>query len=231
MQHLAAKGWVCVAINYRLAPRDRWPAQIVDVKQAIAWIREHIADYGGDPDYIAITGGSAGGHLMLAGRADAERPGLAARLRGRRHLRAGAPCRTTASTTSPASAGVASVDLMRDQFLAQRVFAEPLRRRDPRPTRRATPLLRVTPDAPDFFVLHGAHDTLVARRPGPRARRAAARDVRSAPSSTPSSPAPSTPSTSSPRSAPPTSSARSTATCTGTGTSWRNARQHQTLGG
>ena len=63
MEHLAAKGWVCVAVNYRLAPRDRWPAQIVDVKQAIAWIKEHIADYGGDPDYVAITGGSAGGHL------------------------------------------------------------------------------------------------------------------------------------------------------------------------
>ena len=39
------------------------PAQIIDVKQAIAWIRENIAAYGGDPDYIAITGGSAGGHL------------------------------------------------------------------------------------------------------------------------------------------------------------------------
>ena len=63
MQHLAAKGWVCVAINYRLAPRDPFPAQIIDVKKAIAWIRENIAAYGGDPDYIAITGGSAGGHL------------------------------------------------------------------------------------------------------------------------------------------------------------------------
>ena len=63
MQHLAAQGWVCVAINYRLSPRDPWPAQAIDVKQAIAWIREHIAEYGGDPDYIAITGGSAGGHL------------------------------------------------------------------------------------------------------------------------------------------------------------------------
>ena len=63
MQHLAAKGWVCVAINYRLSPRDPWPAQAVDVKKAIHWIRQHIAAYGGDPDYIAITGGSAGGHL------------------------------------------------------------------------------------------------------------------------------------------------------------------------
>ena len=63
MYHLAAKGWVCVAINYRLAPRDPFPAQIIDVKKGIAWIRENIASYGGDPDYIAITGGSAGGHL------------------------------------------------------------------------------------------------------------------------------------------------------------------------
>ena len=63
MRHLAARGWVCVAINYRLAPRDPFPAQVVDVKRAIAWIREHIASYGGDPSYLAITGGSAGGHL------------------------------------------------------------------------------------------------------------------------------------------------------------------------
>ena len=63
MNQMAAKGWVCVAINYRLAPRDPWPAHIVDVKRAIAWVKDNIADYGGDPDYLAITGGSAGGHL------------------------------------------------------------------------------------------------------------------------------------------------------------------------
>src|SRR5262245_17689689 len=48
MQHLAAKGWVCVAINYRLSPRDPWPAQAVDVKKALHWIRQNIASYGGD---------------------------------------------------------------------------------------------------------------------------------------------------------------------------------------
>ena len=87
MQHLAAKGWVCVAINYRLAPRDPFPAQIIDVKRAIAWIREHIAEYGGDPDYIAITGGSAGGHLTALAAVTPNDPDVPARLRGRRHQR------------------------------------------------------------------------------------------------------------------------------------------------
>ena len=63
MSHLAELGWVCVAINYRLSPRSTWPDQIIDVKRALAWTKEHIAEYGGDPDWVAITGGSAGGHL------------------------------------------------------------------------------------------------------------------------------------------------------------------------
>src|SRR5690606_9583121 len=36
---------------------------IVDVKRALAWVKTHVAEYGGDPEFIAITGGSAGGHL------------------------------------------------------------------------------------------------------------------------------------------------------------------------
>jgi len=63
MNRMSAAGWVCVAINYRLAPRDKMPAAIIDVKLAIAWIRDHIAEYGGDPTRIVVSGGSAGGHL------------------------------------------------------------------------------------------------------------------------------------------------------------------------
>ncbi len=63
MTEMCDQGWVCVAINYRLSPKSTWPDHIVDVKRAIAWIRENIESYGGDPDFVAITGGSAGGHL------------------------------------------------------------------------------------------------------------------------------------------------------------------------
>lgn len=62
MNHLAQQGWICVAINYRLSPASTFPDHIVDVKKAIRWIKEHIAEYGGN-DFLAITGGSAGGHL------------------------------------------------------------------------------------------------------------------------------------------------------------------------
>ena len=63
MNRMAQQGWICVSANYRLAPKHSFPTQIVDVKRAIAWVHENIEEYGGDPSYIAITGGSAGGHL------------------------------------------------------------------------------------------------------------------------------------------------------------------------
>jgi len=159
MHHLAAKGWVCVAINYRLAPRNPWPAQIVDVKKAIAWIRENIAEYGGDPDYIAITGGSAGGHLTALAALtpnDPEwQPGFE-------------DVDTSVQVAVPhygvydmaGASGLKSSRLARDRFLGPRVFQKRFAD-DPATFEAATPLLRVSPDAPDFFVIHGARDTVV----------------------------------------------------------------------
>ena len=63
MDRLRTAGWVCVPISYRLSPRATFPDHIVDVKRALAWVKEHIAEYGGDPNFVVITGGSAGGHL------------------------------------------------------------------------------------------------------------------------------------------------------------------------
>lgn len=160
MHHLAAKGWVCVAINYRLAPRDPFPAQIIDVKRAIAWIREHIAEYGGDPDYIAITGGSAGGHLTALAAVTANDPAYQPGFED---------ADTSLAVAIPhygvydfaGSTGLGSAEQMRDEFLAPYVVKQ--RWRDaPEVFEAGTPLLRVGKDAPDFFVLHGGHDTLVS---------------------------------------------------------------------
>jgi acetyl esterase/lipase len=61
---LAAKGFVVVSINYRLGPDRPWPAQIVDVKCAIRYLRANAAALNVDPDEIGAWGQSAGGHLV-----------------------------------------------------------------------------------------------------------------------------------------------------------------------
>ncbi|HUJ12012.1 MAG TPA: pectinesterase family protein [Verrucomicrobiae bacterium] len=52
------------SINYRLAPKYRWPACLEDVETAIRWVKAHAAEYKGDPRRIALIGYSAGGHLV-----------------------------------------------------------------------------------------------------------------------------------------------------------------------
>lgn len=61
--HLASLGWVCANANYRLSPGATYPDHVADAKTAVAWLREHADEYGLDPDFIAIAGNSAGGHI------------------------------------------------------------------------------------------------------------------------------------------------------------------------
>ncbi|MGA0367191.1 MAG: alpha/beta hydrolase, partial [Ilumatobacteraceae bacterium] len=68
LAHLAEAGWTCVAPRYRLSPRATWPDHLDDVRRALDWVRANIESHGGDPSFIALTGGSAGAHLAaLAG--------------------------------------------------------------------------------------------------------------------------------------------------------------------
>jgi triacylglycerol lipase len=53
-------GMVGVDVDYRLAPKDPWPAGAQDLKAAVAWTRAHIAEHGGDPNRIILWGHSAG---------------------------------------------------------------------------------------------------------------------------------------------------------------------------
>ncbi len=61
---LAARGFVVVSLNYRLGPHDHWPAQIVDVKCAIRYLRANARRFHIDPKAIGAWGQSAGGHLV-----------------------------------------------------------------------------------------------------------------------------------------------------------------------
>ncbi|MCE4222365.1 alpha/beta hydrolase [Methylobacterium sp. C25] len=67
-QALAAQGFVTVLPDYRLYPQVRFPDFLDDGARAIAWARDHIAAYGGDPKKIVLAGHSAGAYnaVMLA---------------------------------------------------------------------------------------------------------------------------------------------------------------------
>lgn len=60
---LAASGYLVVAIDYRHAPANRWPAQIDDVDEALRWVVAHATDYDGDTSRVALLGRSSGAHL------------------------------------------------------------------------------------------------------------------------------------------------------------------------
>lgn len=153
MGYLAERGWVCVTVNYRLAPANRWPAMIVDVKRAIAWTREHVDEYGGDPGFIAITGGSAGGHLSALAALTPNDPDFQ-------------PGFEDADTTLAAAVPMYGVfDFTHDQQgmwgLLENKVIQTRYADDARGWERASPLLRVGPHAPPFLVLHGSTDTIV----------------------------------------------------------------------
>ncbi|MFW5844708.1 MAG: alpha/beta hydrolase, partial [Planctomycetota bacterium] len=58
-----AAGWLFVSVNYRLTPDVPFPTHAQDVARAVAWVRSHIAAYGGDPQRLVLFGHSAGAHL------------------------------------------------------------------------------------------------------------------------------------------------------------------------
>ncbi|WP_433690530.1 alpha/beta hydrolase [Kosakonia cowanii] len=54
-----------IAVQYRLAPEQRWPAAHDDARRGAELIREHAQQLGIDPQRITLAGDSAGGHLAL----------------------------------------------------------------------------------------------------------------------------------------------------------------------
>ncbi len=62
----ARNGIVGINANYRLAPEVRWPAGPEDIRSILAWIRDYIEDYGGDPQKVFMMGNSAGGRVVAS---------------------------------------------------------------------------------------------------------------------------------------------------------------------
>jgi acetyl esterase/lipase len=159
MHHLADRGWVCVAINYRLSPKATWPDHLVDCKLALKWVREHIGEYGGDPAYVVVTGGSAGGHLAAMLGLTANRPEFQPGFEDLdTSVRAVVPFYGVFDFLDRHGfRGASSASFRR---MAQRhiLKAHPERQREM--FERASPFDQIRRDAPPMLVVHGDRDVL-----------------------------------------------------------------------
>ena len=156
LNHMAANGWIGFNADYRLSPRATLPEHVIDVKRAIAWVREHADELGVDPERIAITGGSAGGHLAA----------LAALTPKDRSLQPGFEHADTSVMAAVPFYGIydfQALDVyayLRD-WLFEKVVLKATIEDAPKLYRDVSPTHRVNGDAPPFLIFHGDQDTLV----------------------------------------------------------------------
>ena len=162
LSHMAERGWVCVSIDYRVSPKNTWPDHIVDVKRALSWIKENIADYGGDPDFVAITGGSAGGHLSsLAALTPNEpqwQPGFED---ADTSVVAAVPVYGRYDWVTAHGSGRREFIAFLQKFVVKKRFAE-----HKQVYLDASSIRRIRPDAPPFFILHGQDDSIIPVQEG-----------------------------------------------------------------
>jgi acetyl esterase/lipase len=148
-QKLAEHGFVAMAINYRLAPQFKFPAQLEDCQAAVRFLHEQAEQYRVDGQRIGGFGYSAGGHLVaLLGASGTV--GAAAKQPGDTRLQAvvagGAPCDFCSIPPE-------------ERTLA--FWLGGTRQQCPEIYRRASPLKQVSADDPPMLFVHGEDDNLV----------------------------------------------------------------------
>ncbi|MBD2893730.1 hypothetical protein amrb99_26520 [Actinomadura sp. RB99] len=158
LNHMAVQGWVGFNVNYRLSPRATWPEHLIDLKRFLAWYKEHAEEYGADPDFLCVTGGSAGGHLtaMVALTANVPdfQPGFE-------------DADTSVQGAVPfygvynfVDAGPWPVPMGSTRLVEKMVVKLPFEE-NREAYAKASPVTYIRKDAPPFFVIHGTHDSLI----------------------------------------------------------------------
>jgi len=165
------RGYAVVAINYRLSGEAKFPALVQDAKAAIRWIRANAPRYSFDPNRIAAWGSSAGGY-------QATMMGVSVYVQSLQDESLGSAdqsCAVQAVVTRfgptdflkmdeylieqglPPLPGQehSAADSPESLLLGQKITEVPER------VKAANPETYVTPDAPPFFIQHGAQDPVV----------------------------------------------------------------------
>jgi acetyl esterase/lipase len=153
-RYLATRGYVVVGIDYRHAPQWTWPAQMADVRAALAWIREHAGEHGIDLTRLAVMGRSAGAQLAMLAAYQPDAPPIQAVVSyyGPVDLPDG-----YRDPPHPDPLDIRSID---EAFLGGTLDAVPDRYRD------ASPITYVTRPLPPTLLIIGTRDHIVEPRYG-----------------------------------------------------------------
>jgi acetyl esterase/lipase len=158
LSYLVKQGWVCLTMDYRVSPVHRWPRHVQDVNAAIAWARSNVDRFGGDREFVAIAGCSAGGHLAaLAGLTPGD-PEFRGELV------------EDADTSVDAVVGIygrydwedrSTATRRNFQGFLERVVVRRSQDRHPEIFAAASPMARIHENAPPFLLIHGEQDTII----------------------------------------------------------------------
>lgn len=151
---LAPAGYAVFSINYRLAPKYPYPDMVEDVERAVRFIRFNAARWHGDPNEIALVGGSAGGFLsnMVGLQGPAGDPKAADPV-DRTSAKVEAVVTLFAQSSFQTVPLNASVHALLDPLIAKKGEAAALK--------EASPITYVTASAPPFLQIIGDRDEYI----------------------------------------------------------------------
>lgn len=176
-RYFAQRGFAMVSFDYRLSDEAIFPAQVIDVKTAVRWVRSAVDRFGFDADWIALWGSSAGGHLSaiaaLSGPEDfvseehaGFRTAVCAVVDGygptdfslldRDRLVSEPKHMDAESHIVKPTVPSGHADSYESRLIGTAVESSPEQ------VQRANPINYVRGGAPPFLILHGQSDTLVA---------------------------------------------------------------------
>ena len=151
---LLRRGYLVVAINYRLAPQHKFPAMLEDAKCAVRFLRAHAKDFNLDSARIGVMGDSAGGHLVALLGLTYDSAGFEGEGWTDQSSRVQAVVDLYGPTDfANGNSNFITLKLIQDAFGATNT-TDPI-------LKIANPVTYVSSRAPPFLILHGDRDNLV----------------------------------------------------------------------
>ncbi len=150
-----AKAGYCVAsVDYRLAPKNKFPAAVKDVKAALQYLRDHAQELNIDPKRIGVIGSSAGGHLaLMLAVTTADVDSIKASSSSNR-----TPVRAAISLSGPTDL---TAPMPKQSELIVESFIGKKRSEAPELVREASPITFVSKYSSPILFIHGDRDEIV----------------------------------------------------------------------